>query len=266
MTEIIDKEIYLSRMEASLVDKMYFMDIIGEEVGLVVDFGCANGALTVALADLYPNVMFYGYDTNEDFLDEAIHNNNASNTFYSSNWAAIKIAVETYHREGKKAALNLSSVLHEIGTYCGIIEENLFWEGKIGGVGWDYVCIRDMGMRQEEAFCRCELPDFSKESPEFHNRLEQFKQYWMTSMDNTQAVYHFLLKKDYVENWKRELGENYFFFSVDDVELCMQNVGYSQIYLRHWVLPYFKNKIKQEYNYDIKYNTHYKMVWKRNGS
>ena len=54
-------DIYAEEMSKSVWDKAFFMDkIIGAK--LVIDFGCADGAMIRMLAPLFPNTTFYGYD------------------------------------------------------------------------------------------------------------------------------------------------------------------------------------------------------------
>ena len=63
-------DIYTEEMSKSVWDKSFFMDkIIGAK--LVIDFGCADGAMIRMLAPLFPNTTFYGYDINDNLIVEA---------------------------------------------------------------------------------------------------------------------------------------------------------------------------------------------------
>ena len=67
-------DIYTEEMSKSVWDKAFFMDkIIGAK--LVIDFGCADGAMIRMLAPLFPNTTFYGYDINfiPDFVSFIDH-------------------------------------------------------------------------------------------------------------------------------------------------------------------------------------------------
>ena len=54
MPDITDLTAYNLSMKKSLIDKMFFMDKIDDNIKVVMDYGCADGALIRFLAPLFP--------------------------------------------------------------------------------------------------------------------------------------------------------------------------------------------------------------------
>lgn len=58
MPNITDLIAYNLSMKKSLIDKMFFMDKIDDDIKVVMDYGCADGALIRFLAPLFPEIVF----------------------------------------------------------------------------------------------------------------------------------------------------------------------------------------------------------------
>lgn len=58
MPDITDLTAYNLSMKKSLIDKMFFMDKIDDNVKVIMDYGCADGALIRFLAPLFPRNRF----------------------------------------------------------------------------------------------------------------------------------------------------------------------------------------------------------------
>lgn len=71
--------------------------------------------------------------------------------------------------------------------------------------------------------------------------------------------YHLLLKYRYVENWDREVNENYFPILYDDLIDLIPN-KYKVIYSENFVVPFIRDKVLQDLDITMKYNTHTKLV------
>lgn len=81
---IADLNRYNLSMSKSLIDKIFFMDKIDDTIKVIVDYGCADGALIRFLAPLFPEMTFIGYDKNEDMISRAAKVNAYENcVFYS---------------------------------------------------------------------------------------------------------------------------------------------------------------------------------------
>lgn len=260
---MVDANIYLSRMADVMKDKLFFIECLPKDIGTFVDYGCADGALIEELAKIYPNADFIGYDTNEDFIALA-ENRNIANAVFTSDWQQVEYTMS--FSTGVRVLI-LSSVLHEIYTYENIIGIHNFWQ-RVKQFRYDYICVRDMGVR---------WADINRKTPwevlnkvyNWANITEQRK--WQLKdfeekrgkISNSLNLCEFLLKYSYVENWDREVKENYFAVATEDVFSLIEELGLSPIYFCHWVLPYTVNKIKNDFGIAMPFNTHYKGVWKR---
>src|SRR3989344_7484993 len=71
MKSIKNEHRYLARMEAPLQEKMIVARYIPEKTKLILDVGCANGAITCVLARMFPSVNIVGIDLNQHFIEKA---------------------------------------------------------------------------------------------------------------------------------------------------------------------------------------------------
>ena len=90
-------DIYTTEMSKSVWDKAFFMDKI-PGAKCIIDFGCADGAMVRFLAPLFPDIMFVGYDINEELIGRA----RAATPFYANNAHLIPIVSFTNHIWVKK--------------------------------------------------------------------------------------------------------------------------------------------------------------------
>jgi hypothetical protein len=76
---------------------------------------------------------------------------------------------------------------------------------------------------------------------------------------------HLLLKWDYDENWEREVHENYFGITKEDMFKKINSKGlkgYKVDYWDNFTLPFLKKKWKKDFDYDCPYKTHVKVLFK----
>lgn len=258
-----NENVYLSRMADAVKDKLFFIEHLPANVGVFVDYGCADGALIAELANIYPNADFIGYDTNENFIARA-EERGITNAVFTSNWEQVKYSIGCSF--GPRVLI-LSSVLHEVYTYEGACGIHDFWQ-RVKQFKYDYICVRDMGVcwsdsnRKTSREALNQVYKWANCSEQQKSRLRDFESK-RGSITNSLNLCEFLLKYSYVENWDREVNENYLALSVGDIIFLMEEMGYSPIYFQHWVLPYIANKIYTDFGISMPYNTHYKGVWKR---
>ena len=81
---IADLNRYNLSMSKSLIDKIFFMDKIDDTIKIIVDYGCADGALIRFLAPLFPEMTFIGYDKNEEMISRAAAANTYENCVFQS--------------------------------------------------------------------------------------------------------------------------------------------------------------------------------------
>ncbi|MGV9141488.1 MAG: class I SAM-dependent methyltransferase [Promethearchaeota archaeon] len=247
--------IYNEKMKKSLLDKIFFMDKI--EATLIVDYGCADGTLIHFLSSLFPETYYIGYDIDENMLKKALEKfSEEDNVFFTSNWEEVENAA----MNDKNTAVILSSVIHEVYTYGTQNEVNDLWE-NIFARWFQYVIIRDM------------IPGFSIDKESNINdvknvlrkgkawQIRDFEQIW-GSIEQNKNLIHFLLKYDYIDNWEREVRENYFPILREEMLKKIPD-EYDIEFSEHFILPFLRNKIRKDFGIELKDNTHLKLILRR---
>ena len=140
MNRISDLDIYLTRMQRSILDKMFFIDKVFEPFKYILDFGCANGELIKAMKPMFPDYEYSGYDISREMI-EAARQNVPDAKFYGD-WDKIDIPFD-------ESLINISSTIHEVYSYGTEKDIDLFWD-RVFGSGFRYVTIRDMMFSQAE--------------------------------------------------------------------------------------------------------------------
>lgn len=257
--EITDLAAYNSRMQRSMMDKLFFVDKI--EPDCIVDFGCADGTLIRHLQPWLPKTKFFGYDVDPKMIEIA---SQTPFGVYTDNWDDIFEKCFKSHKNGEKIALVLSSIVHEIYHYLEPKDVDLFWQ-KVWNTGFDYIVMRDMVPAR--ALDRpSSVGDVSKvyravADGKFvdHNQLADFENIY-GSIERHRNLTHFLLKYKYREpNWAREVKENYFPFYREDL-LAMIPAQYDVMYHEHYTLPYIRRTVLDELKINVTDPTHLKLI------
>ena len=246
---IADYDSYNRRMELSMLDKLFFLDKIVSD--LIIDFGCANGALLHAIRLFDKNVPLLGYDNDPAMIANAT-------CPMTDNWSAVAECVSNK----KHPAIVLSSVLHEVCHYGSRKDIDTFWT-QVFNTGFEYIVIRDM------------VPGRSIDRPSHINdvkrvygkclgskALNEFEAIW-GSIENNKQLIHFLLKYRYLHpNWDREVRENYMPVNREAL-LGRIPEEYDVVFHEHYVLPYVFRTIKDDLGIEIKDPTHLKLILRR---
>lgn len=87
---------YNTEMAKSLIDKIFFMDKI--EADVIVDIGCADGALIRFLQNIFPDLTYIGYDLDSEMIKIA-KNNRPANTHFTD----IRMQLDEWINELKQA-------------------------------------------------------------------------------------------------------------------------------------------------------------------
>ena len=250
-----DYNIYLERMRKSMKDKLWFVDILdNEKEYLVVDYGCSNGTLL----NLLPNHWIkIGYDIDEEMIKKGHEIN--SNTLLFSNWNKIEQLL--LENEDKTKVLILSSIIHEIYSYLDFKEVKEFWK-RVFDSGFEYIVIRDMV--PSNTIDR--LPDINNVRNIYLNsnkyQIESFNNVWGKIDYSNKQLVHYLLKYKYIENWDKEVRENYFPIYYENLIYNIIPKKYKIEYIDHYILPYLKNIIKKDFDIDLIDKTHLKLLLK----
>jgi hypothetical protein len=249
---IKDYNAYTTRMDLSMVDKLFFVDKIQPD--LVVDFGCASGALLKNLKTLCPDVRLLGYDTDPQMVTHSSPEIDVTRT-----WANVEYAVAEF----KRPALILSSVIHEVVHYGSKADIDAFWK-KVFESGFHYIVIRDMVPSRSIDRLSC-VNDVKKLYHKFlgSKALTDFERIW-GSIESNRNLVHFLLKYRYLEpNWEREVRENYIPIAREDL-LSKIPLGYDIVFHEHYVLPYILQTVRDETGIELKDPTHLKLILRKN--
>ncbi|MFW5962664.1 MAG: hypothetical protein ACOCQR_03510 [bacterium] len=76
---------------------------------------------------------------------------------------------------------------------------------------------------------------------------------------NNKNLVHYLLKYRYVDNWRREVSENYFPIALEELYRIIPD-EFHVVYKEHYTLPFIHNQIKKDFGIVIKDNIHLKMI------
>ena len=251
---------YTEEMKKSIWDKAFFMDkIIGAKC--VVDFGCADGALICMLADMFPEMRFYGYDHLPEMIIRA-KANARPNTFFYNSWefndmcSNIKSAFEP-----DEICINFSSVLHEVFSYYASSGKTNI-EYMVKELRPKYITIRDMYYDGKSPYLRWgrvnEIIETMNIDPSYIDDFERFH----GSIATEKGMLHFLMKYQWRDNgWKQELDENYFSWNL---MMLLDIIGsYETLFEAHYLLPYYAEKWK-EINLSPTYrHTHAQFILRR---
>lgn len=255
MEKITDIQLYNTQMAKSMKDKVFFLDKINpNDIDNIVDFGCANGELFKYVPNSWSCI---GVDNSDDMIKEAKANFNDAAYVHSLD------EVRPYIEDNKNTnyLLNMSSVIHEVYSYCSKNEIAKFWD-NVWNSGYKYITIRDMMVGEsiyrepDELADELFIPDKSLHN---YNSID-FASTWDYYFNASQwHLIHYLLKYKYVENWERENKENYLPITFEEL-IAMIPDTYEIIFLDRYTLPYLKDTVYADFGYTITDPTHIKII------
>ncbi len=256
---ISDLQSYIDGMSLSIKDKLFFVDMINFDV--IVDFGCADGTFLENILRIKPDVKVVGYDLDEAMLSKA-KSKLGNRALLTSNWDEAINATNQY----KNPLLNLSSVIHEVYSYSHGTIVKKFWDNQVFGGDFKWISIRDMIPSIELG--REEITSFKDDVRKVKSKtdkhyLNSFEDRWGSINDNYRTFMHYLLKYRYIDNWDREVNEDYLPVSLETVKLKIPN-SYKIVYERDFLLQFLKDQVKKDFNVDLIHSTHTKMIIKNN--
>lgn len=249
---------YNAGMKKSMMDKMFFIDKVNAEV--FVDYGCADSVLIQFLHNLFPEFEYFGFDISSEMIEEAKKTNPGMEDHFFTDWDALQAQVKA---TGKKSAVILSSIIHEVYSYGTSQDVGSFWD-RVFLDGFDFIIVRDMmpGMSMNKP---SDINDVAKVFRKADRKqLYDFQQTW-GSVENNKNLIHFFLKYRYNDNWEREVKENYLPVNREQF-LSMLPDNYEITFHEHYVLPHLFTQVQMDFGLEIKDNTHLKLILKRNAS
>ncbi len=261
MPQIENYSVYNDRMRRSMWDKAFFMDKVpGTE--LIVDYGCADGSLIRFLHTLFPTMCFIGFDIDPAMVERA-NSQRSENTWFFSDSAKLLEMIRSLGIESRRITFNFSSVLHEIFHYdC----DRAMITSLVEAVQPGYLAVRDMMFHshQPDAATPIEAEQHLRHTlPEW--QLRDFEAQW-GSISLRRNLAHLLLKYKYTENWQRECSENYFSYTLEDLNALLNPEGaYRTILLSRYLLPWFRYDLQNTLGIDAgdQWTTHFSLVLAR---
>ena len=202
---------YIDGMNYSMNDKLFFIDMLNFDV--IVDFGCADGTFLKKINSINPNIKLIGYDLDNSMLSKA-KSKLGKNSILTNNWDEVIRATTGF----KSPLLNLSSVIHEVYSYSPMSDINRFWKEQVFGDDFKFITIRDMIPSVE--IDNKEISQFKDDVKKVKSKankfyLNSFESKWGSINSNYRVFLHFLLKYRFVDNWDREVNENYLPISLE---------------------------------------------------
>lgn len=249
---IFNIDIYNKRMEVGWEDKLFFLNKINPDV--IVDFGCADGSILVKVKNKKPGIKLIGYEPDEKML--SIAKSHLDDAFLTSDWNEVVKEVAKYSRP----AILLSSVIHEVYSYSHHSDINKFWNHMVFSGIFKWICIRDM-MPSIQINNNMEnlSNDISKVRKNIDSHLiNSYEEVWGEIKDY-KSLMHFLLKYKYVENWDREVEENYFPLMLEELYALIPT-SYQITYQDSFLLPHLPKQFKDDFGININKKTHAKII------
>jgi SAM-dependent methyltransferase len=249
---------YNAEMRKSLVDKIFFVDKIDAEV--IVDYGCADGATIAFLKAIFPEKTYLGFDISPSELDHA--RRILPDVDFHSDYDALVARLSELRQAGLRTAVVCNSLIHEVHSYGTPGDAKEFWS-RIFSDAFDYVVIRDMSVSESTTRQSDTLSVLRIRQRYDRERLRQFETTWGSINENWSLV-HFLLKYRYVENWAREVKENYLPLNYEDLLTRIPD-GWDPIFHEHFTLPFIRQQVKKDFNIELQDRTHVKLILQRIG-
>lgn len=241
---------YNAGMRKSMLDKIWWIDKIGDKVDTVLDYGCADGTLLSMVHEMNPKLVLCGYDFNKDMLNLACRN--VPDGYFSDNYGRL-----CAFTQDNEVVLVASSVFHEIENYSRDVTSEY---ERIFNNGYRYIAIRDMFISEKS----CGLSDqltVAKVRQQFsYDKIKEFET-CMGSLDYNRNLLQFFLTYRYEENWNREVKEDYFPHTIEQF-LSKIPDHYEVVYFEHYTLPFLREQIQKDFNVQLTDPTHGKILLK----
>jgi SAM-dependent methyltransferase len=252
-SNIPSMESYNIEMRKSMIDKIFFLDKVTTKV--IVDFGCADGSTIAFMNILFPEYTYIGYDLSDEMI--TIAKKKCPFAHFFSDWNKLQEFLETTERP---RTVVCNSLIHEVYAYGSPNDVKIFWD-RIYSESFDWVVIRDMAVSDSVTRKSDPLSVIRVRKNYNSDVLAQFERKWGSINENWPLV-HFLLKYRYKTNWSREVNENYLPISLEDmINLIPKN--WDPIDFKHYVLPFIRQKVREDFNIDLQDSTHVQLILKR---
>ena len=247
MDEIVNPQRYLERMSKPLQEKLRVAKFFPEGVKTVLDVGCADGAVTIALAEMFPEIKFVGIDLSSAFIEKAKENAVGKTNVSFEN---VYLRERLSNPERFDVVL-FCSVLHEFFSYgegISTVVKALADAHEILNPGGSLI-IRDMILFDYMSNSDLWIERVAKKIQSKGDLTDLVADFENTFgfLSNTKAVNHFLLKYMYGDNWQREGKENYVPVSFEQYDRILKLLGMKDQYRESYTIPYLKDLWKKDF-------------------
>ncbi|HOX96207.1 MAG TPA: class I SAM-dependent methyltransferase [Candidatus Woesebacteria bacterium] len=248
MEEIANPQIYLERMSKPLQEKLRVAKFITEGAKSVLDVGCANGVVTIALAKMFPEVKFVGIDLNKDFIEIA---KKEAEGVENISFEHVYLRERLANQERFDVVL-FCSVLHEFFTYgegISTIVKAMADAHEILNPGGRLI-IRDMVLFDYMTKADLWLPKMIakvKNRSEIIPLISDFEKYF-GEIKSIKQLNHFLLKYKYTDNWERECRENYTPVSFEQYDRIFGLLGMKDQYRVSYTISYLNDLWREDFD------------------
>jgi len=258
LAAIADLSQYTAQMTKGVEDKIGFISKIHPDC--ILDFGCADGYILNQIQKRYNIEECIGYDIDDKMINLA--KTKFPSIKVTNNWEKAVYMAGEYNN----IALTLMSVIHEVYSYTNGKNITSFWKNQVFKPEFKWVAIRDMVPSKQYMNLKPNPDELKKINTIFSSRYyrnylyrKSFEKHWGPIDKNYLNLFHWLLKYDYKRNWKREVLENYFPVSLETIKTKIPT-GWKIILEDHYIYQPIADKIKKDWNIDLKYPTHLKMI------
>jgi len=245
-----DADGYLARMNASVREKVRIVNYIEPEVKDILDVGCADGAVTRVLADIFPHASVLGIDLDASFIELATkhHADLAPRLRFETAYLRDMLS-----RDRRFDAISFISVLHEFYSYgegVSSVLKALADAHQLLRSGGE-ILIRDMvpmeyakhnGQGIASALAKV------RANTAYAPLLRDFERDF-GPVTTAYGLNHFLLKYFYTDNWEQECPEHYMPITIEQYEQIFGLLGVELVHRESPRLPYLEGKWKDDFGF-----------------
>jgi 2-polyprenyl-3-methyl-5-hydroxy-6-metoxy-1,4-benzoquinol methylase len=246
---LADKQVYLDRMSKPLQEKLRVGRYIDESARKILDVGCADGTITLALAHRFPDKEFLGIDLDPEFV--ALANQRAKNEGLTNVRFENIYLRDLLAKSDRYDTVLFVSVLHEFFSYgqgVSSVLKALADSEEMLNPGGDIV-IRDMILHEYTRHTSYSVEEVLKKILKrdgLSSQVKDFERYF-GPVKQIAPLNHFLLKYMYKENWDREVAENYVPVTFEQYESIFSLLGMELVLKDSQLVPFLKKKWEEDF-------------------
>lgn len=250
MRNLSNYQIYLDRMAKPLAEKLKIIKYLPKETTSVVDVGCADGAITIEMAKIFPEIKFLGIDLDKNFIELAKSKaKNIPNVTFEQIYLRDLLA-----RPERYEAVTFLSVLHEFFTYGEGISSVLKAVSDAHELLNDQgvILIRDMILFEYTKTATLRVPEIIlkiRKNKNYSSYLTDFENRF-GKLNCLHRINHFLLKYWYTENWKMEGKEYYVPVTIEEYNEIFKLLGTVLQHQESYMIPYLSQKWQEDFGLD----------------